>query len=42
VEKVTQKDFYFLLTLTELDAGTGVWFGRELITKQGRRDAIGF
>ena len=42
VEKVTQKDFYFLLTLTELDTGTGVWFGRELITKQGRRDAIGF
>ncbi len=42
VEKVTQKDFYFLLTLTELDSGTGVWFGRELITKQGRRGAIGF
>ena len=42
VEKVTQKDFYFLLTLTELNGGTGVWFGRELITKQGRRGAIGF
>ena len=42
VEKVTQKDFYFLLTLTELNDGTGVWFGRELITKQGRRGAIGF
>ena len=42
VEKVTQKDFYFLLTLTEIDSGTGVWFGRELITKQGRRGAIGF
>jgi PBP1b-binding outer membrane lipoprotein LpoB len=42
VEKVTQKDFYFLLTLTELNSGTGVWFGRELITKQGRRGAIGF
>ena len=42
VDKVTQKDFYFLLTLTELDTGTGVWFGRELITKQGRRGAIGF
>ena len=42
VEKVTQKDFYFLLTLTDLDKGTGVWFGRELVTKQGRRGAIGF
>jgi hypothetical protein len=42
VEKVTQKDFYFLLTLTELNEGTGVWFGRELITKQGSRGAIGF
>ena len=42
VEKVTQKDFYFLLTLTEINSGTGVWFGRELITKQGRRGAIGF
>ena len=42
VEKITQKDFYFLLTLTELNGGTGVWFGRELITKQGRRGAIGF
>ena len=42
VEKITQKDFYFLLTLTELNSGTGVWFGRELITKQGRRGAIGF
>ena len=42
VDKVTQKDFYFLLTLTELNGGTGVWFGRELITKQGRRGAIGF
>ena len=42
VEKVTQKDFYFLLTLTEIDSGTGVWFGRELITKQGSRGAIGF
>ncbi|MGA1101942.1 MAG: penicillin-binding protein activator LpoB [Opitutales bacterium] len=42
VEKVTQKDFYFLLTLTELNGGTGVWFGRELITKQGSRGAIGF
>tara|TARA_A100001037_G_C14883389_1_gene515011 strand:+ start:121 stop:741 length:621 start_codon:yes stop_codon:yes gene_type:complete len=42
VDKVTQKDFYFLLTLTELDTGTGVWFGRELITKQGRRGGVGF
>ena len=42
VDKVTQKDFYFLLTLTELNGGTGVWFGRELITKQGARGAIGF
>lgn len=42
VDKVTQKDFYFLLTLTEIESGTGVWFGRELITKQGRRGAIGF
>jgi PBP1b-binding outer membrane lipoprotein LpoB len=42
VDKVTQKDFYFLLTLTEIDNGTGVWFGRELISKQGRRGAIGF
>ena len=42
VDKVTQKDFYFLLTLTELNGGTGVWFGRELITKQGSRGAIGF
>lgn len=42
VDKVTQKDFYFLLTLTEIQSGTGVWFGRELITKQGRRGAIGF
>ena len=42
VDKVTQKDFYFLLTLTEIDSGTGVWFGRELITKQGSRGAIGF
>ena len=42
VDKVTQKDFYFLLTLTEINNGTGVWFGRELISKQGRRDAIGF
>tara|TARA_Y100000589_G_scaffold17963_1_gene14915 strand:- start:581 stop:1072 length:492 start_codon:yes stop_codon:yes gene_type:complete len=42
VEKVTQKDFYFLMTLTEVASGTGVWFGRELISKQGRRDSIGF
>jgi len=42
VDKVTQKDFYFLMTLTEIDTGTGVWFGRELISKQGRRGAIGF
>ena len=42
VDKVTQKDFYFMLTLTEIQSGTGVWFGRELITKQGRRGAIGF
>ena len=42
VDAVTQKDFYFLLTLTELNGGTGVWFGRELITKQGSRGAIGF
>ena len=42
VDKVTQKDFYFLLTLTEIGSGTGVWFGRELITKQGSRGAIGF
>ena len=42
VEKVTQKDFYFLLTLTELNGGTGAWFGRELITKQGSRGAIRF
>ena len=42
VEKVTQKDFYFLLTLTELNGGTGVWFGRDFITKQGRRGEIGF
>lgn len=42
VDRVTQKDFYFLLTLTELNSGTGVWFGRELITKQGSRGAIGF
>ncbi len=42
VDKVTQKDFYFLLTLTEINNGTGVWFGRELISKQGRRSAIGF
>jgi len=28
--------------LTELNGGTGVWFGRELITKQGSRGAIGF
>jgi len=42
VDKVTQKDFYFLLTLTEINSGNGVWFGRELITKQGSRGAIGF
>ncbi len=42
VDKITQKDFYFLLTLTEINSGTGVWFGRELITKQGSRGAIGF
>ncbi len=42
VDKVTQKDFYFLLTLTEINNGTGVWFGRELISKQGRRGSIGF
>jgi hypothetical protein len=42
VDRVTQKDFYFLLTLTELNSGTGVWLGRELITKQGSRGAIGF
>ena len=42
VDKVTQKDFYFLMTLTEIDTGTGVWFGRELISKQGRRGSIGF
>ena len=42
VDKVTQKDFYFLMTLTEIDNGTGVWFGRELISKQGRRGSIGF
>jgi PBP1b-binding outer membrane lipoprotein LpoB len=42
VDKVTQKDFYFLLTLTDINNGTGVWFGRELISKQGRRGAIGF
>jgi PBP1b-binding outer membrane lipoprotein LpoB len=42
VDKVTQKDFYFLMTLTEIDSGTGVWFGRELISKQGRRGSIGF
>ena len=42
VDKVTQKDFYFLMTLTEIESGAGVWFGRELISKQGRRDSIGF
>ena len=42
VEKVTQKDFYFLLTLTELNGGTGVWFGRELITKQGSGERLAF
>ena len=42
VDKVTQKDFYFLMTLTEIDTGTGVWFGRELISKQGRRGSVGF
>lgn len=42
VDEVTQSDFYFLMTLTEINSGTGVWFGRELITKQGRRGAIGF
>ena len=42
VDGVTQSDFYFLMTLTEINSGTGVWFGRELITKQGRRGAIGF
>ncbi len=42
VDKITQSDFYFLMTLTEINSGTGVWFGRELITKQGRRGAIGF
>ncbi|MAS79080.1 MAG: hypothetical protein CMI25_01530 [Opitutae bacterium] len=42
VDKVTQKDFYFLMTLTEIDTGTGVWFGRALISKQGRRRSIGF
>ena len=42
VDKVTQKDFYFLMTLTEIESGTSVWFGRELISKQGRRGSIGF
>ena len=26
VDKVTQKDFYFLMTLTEIESGAGVWF----------------
>ena len=30
------------MTLTEIESGAGVWFGRELISKQGRRDSIGF
>ena len=42
VDAVTQNEFYFLLTLTELNGAKCVWFGRELITKQGRRGAIGF
>ncbi|MBL62657.1 MAG: penicillin-binding protein activator LpoB [Opitutae bacterium] len=42
VDKVTQKDFYFQLTLTEVNTGTGVWFGQELIAKQGRQGSIGF
>tara|TARA_Y100000588_G_C13995110_1_gene813221 strand:- start:93 stop:638 length:546 start_codon:yes stop_codon:yes gene_type:complete len=42
VDKVTQKDFYFHLTLTELHTGTGVWFGKELIAKQGKEGSVGF
>ena len=42
VAKVTQKDFYFQLTLTELGSGTGVWFGQELIAKQGKKGSVGF
>lgn len=42
VAKVTQKDFYFQLTLTELKSGTGVWFGQELIAKQGKKGSVGF
>ena len=41
VHKVTQKVFYFLLTLTEIHNGTSVWLDRELISKQGRKGAIG-
>ena len=41
VHKFTQKVFYFLLTLTEIHNGTGVWLDRELISKQGRKGAIG-
>ena len=41
VHKVTQKVFYFLFTLTEMQNGTGVWLDRELISKQGRKGAIG-
>ena len=42
VEKLTQKDFYFQLTLTEMASGTGVWFGQELIAKQGKKSSVGF
>ena len=42
VDKVTQKDFYFQLTLTELVSGTGVWFGQELVAKQGKKGSRGF
>ena len=42
VDKVTQKDFYFQLTLTEVGTGTGVWFGQELIAKQGKKGSVGF
>ncbi|MBO94618.1 MAG: penicillin-binding protein activator LpoB [Opitutales bacterium] len=42
VDKVTQKDFYFHLTLTEIGSGTGVWFGQELIAKQGKKGSGSF
>ena len=41
VHKVRQKVFYFLLILTEIHNGTDVWLGRELISKQGRKGAVG-